>query len=131
MLFEKGALPWSTKPGKLSKRCDMAKRSSLELDEELTAVTETGLYESREAFLSDAVHTLLAARPDVREAVACRLYEKGAFSLGRAADWAGLSIETLKEALHRRGISRQAPESASEVEAMARKALRSARRTAR
>lgn len=109
----------------------MAKRSSLELDEELTAVAETGLYESREAFLSDAVHTLLAARPDVREAVACRLYEKGAFSLGRAADWAGLSIETLKEALHRRGISRQAPESASEVEAMARKALGSARRTAR
>ena len=109
----------------------MAKRSPLELDEELAAVTETGLYESREAFLSDAVHTLLAARPDLREAVACKLYEKGAFSLGRAADWAGLSIETLKEALHRRGISRQAPESPAEVEAMARAALKSAGRPAR
>ena len=109
----------------------MAQRSALKLDEELAAVTETGLYESREAFLADAVHTLLAARPDVREAVACRLYEKGAFSLGRAAEWSGLSIEAMKEALYRRGISRQAPESASEVEAMAHAALRAAGRTAR
>ena len=109
----------------------MAKRSPLELDEELAAVTETGLYESREAFLSDAVDTLLAARPDVREAIACKLYEKEAFSLGRAAEWAGLSIEAMKDALHRRGISRQAPESPSEIEAMAQAALRSARRTAR
>jgi len=109
----------------------MAKRSPLELDEELAAVTETGLYESREAFLSDAVDTLLAARPDLREAVACKLYEKEALSLGRAAEWAGLSIEAMKDALHRRGISRQAPESPSEIEAMAQAALRSARRTAR
>lgn len=109
----------------------MAQRSLLELDEEVAAATETGLYESREAFLADAVHTLLAARPDLREAVACRLYEKGAFSLGRAAEWSGLSIEAMKEALHRRGISREAPESAAEVEAMALKALKSAGRTAR
>ena len=109
----------------------MTQRSLLELDEEVAAATETGLYESREAFLADAVHTLLAARPDLREAVACKLYEKGAFSLGRAADWAGLSIEAMKEALHRRGVSRQAPESAAEVEAMARAALRSAGRMAR
>jgi predicted HTH domain antitoxin len=101
----------------------MRENSALELDEELTAVAETGLYESKEAFLTDAVHTLLAARPDVREAVASRLYERGSFSLGRAATWAGLSIEAMKEALHRRGISRQAPEDPSEVEAMAREAL--------
>jgi predicted HTH domain antitoxin len=102
----------------------------LELDEELAAVSETGLYESREAFLADAVHTLIAARPDLREAVACKLYEKGAFSLGRAAEWAGISIDALKEALHRRGISRQAPEGPIETEAMARAALRSAGRSA-
>ena len=66
-----------------------------------------------------------------REEAACKLYEVGAFSLGRAAEWAELSIEAMKEALHRRGISRQAPERALEVEAMAHAALRSARRRAK
>jgi predicted HTH domain antitoxin len=106
----------------------MARYSLLEA--ELQAITETGLYESRESFLSDAVRTLFAARPDLRETVACRLYEKGIFSLGRTAEWSGLSIEELKESLHRRGISRQAPESVEETEAMARAALRAAGREA-
>jgi predicted HTH domain antitoxin len=100
------------------------------LEAELEAVTETGLYASRESFLSDAVQTLFAARPDLREAVACRLYEKGILSLGRTAEWSGLSIEEVKERLHRRGISRQAPESVEETEAMARAAVRAAGREA-
>jgi len=104
----------------------MASHSLLEA--ELDAVAETGLYESRESFLSDAVQTLFAARPDLREAVAFRLYEKGIFSLGRTAEWTGLSIEELKERLHQRGISRQASESLEEIEAMARTALRAAGR---
>ncbi len=106
------------------------KNSLLELDEELSAVTEAGLYESREAFLHDAVNTFLAARPDLREALACKLYEKGVFSLGRAAAWAGVSTEVLKEALHRRGITREAPESVDEIEVRARESLKAAGRTA-
>jgi predicted HTH domain antitoxin len=106
----------------------MARHSFLEA--ELDAVTETGLYDSRESFLSDAVQTLFAARPDLREVVACRLYDKGIFSLGRAAEWTGLSIEDLKERLDRRGVSRQAPETAEETEALARAALRAAGRAA-
>lgn len=106
----------------------MARHSFLEA--ELEAVTETGLYESREAFLSDAVQTLFAARPDLRETVACRLYERGVLSLGRAAEWTGRSIEELKELLHQRGISRLAPETAEETAAMARAAWRAARREA-
>jgi predicted HTH domain antitoxin len=100
------------------------------LEAELEAVTETGLYESRESFLSDAVRTLFAARPDLRETVACRLYEKGVFSLGRVAEWTGLSIEDVKERLDQRGISREAPETLEETEAMAQTALRAAGRTA-
>jgi len=106
----------------------MARQSLLEA--ELEAVTETGLYDSRESFLSDAVQTLFAARPDLREVVACRLYDKGIFSLGRAAEWSGLSIDDLKELLDRRGIPRQAPETVEETEALARAALRAAGRTA-
>ncbi|HYU32278.1 MAG TPA: UPF0175 family protein [Thermoanaerobaculia bacterium] len=106
----------------------MARHSLLEA--ELDAITETGLYDSRESFLSDAVQTLLAARPDLRQAVAFRLYEKGILSLGRTAEWTGLSIEDLKEILHQRGISREAPESFEETEAMARATLRAAGREA-
>lgn len=104
----------------------MARRSLLE--EELAAVTETGLYKSEEAFLRDAVNTFLAARPDVREAVACRLYEKGFFSLGRAAEWAGLSIEEMKESLHRQGIRRESSQAPEEIEAAARRTARAAGR---
>jgi predicted HTH domain antitoxin len=71
---------------------------------------------------------IMEVTSDARETVASKLYERGYFSLGRAAEWAGLSIEAMKEALHQRGISRQAPESPSEVEAIAREALKVARR---
>jgi predicted HTH domain antitoxin len=101
---------------------------ALKLEEEVAAVTETGLYESPEAFLSDAVSTLLAARPDLREAAACRLYERGTFSLERSAAWAGMSLDAMKESLHRRGVSRAAPESPAEIEALARQALAAAGR---
>ena len=104
----------------------MARRSLLE--EELAAVTETGLYKSEEAFLRDAVNTFLAARPDVREAVACRLYEKGVFSLGRAAEWTGLSIEEMKESLHNHGIRRESSETPEEIEVAARRTARAAGR---
>jgi predicted HTH domain antitoxin len=109
----------------------VARRSTLDLEAELTVVTEAGLYESREAFLSDAVATLFAARPDLRETVACKLYEKGLFSLGRAAEWSGLSIEEIKESLHRRGIVRQSSADLSEIQAMAKASLEAARRPAR
>jgi predicted HTH domain antitoxin len=100
------------------------------LDEELEAVTAAGLYESREAFLSHAVETLFAARPDLREVVACKLYERGVFSLGRAAEWSRVSMDDLKEALHRRGISREAPESAAQTEASALELIKMAERPA-
>lgn len=106
----------------------MATRSLLE--EELAVVTESGLYKSQEEFLSHAVNTLLAARPDLRETIACRLYEKGVFSLGRAAEWSGLSIEEIKESLHRMGIIRQSSEDLSEIEKMARWSMEAAGRSA-
>lgn len=101
------------------------------LDEELEAVTETGLYESKEAFLAHAVEVLLAARPDLREAVACKLYEKGVFSIGRTAEFAGISIEDVKEALHRRGISRESNESFEKIKEMAKASIQMAGRSAR
>ena len=88
--------------------------------DELSAALEAGVYADEEAFVADAVRTLIAARPGIREAVACRLYARGVYSLGKAAEWSGLNIEQMKLALHRRAIERTAPETVEEVEAMAR-----------
>lgn len=100
-----------------------------DLEQQVTALTKSGGYSNVESLLRDALGVLLAARPDLREAVACTLYAQGVFSLGKAAEWSGLSIEILKEALHRRGVTRQAPESLAETEAMARRALKRAGRS--
>ena len=57
-----------------------------------------------------------------KEQIACGLYGKGVFSIGRAAEWAGLSIEDFKESLYCHGIVRPSS-SLEETEAMARKSL--------
>ena len=96
------------------------------LQEQIVAARETGFYASEVELVADAVRTLMAARPDVRLATACRLYERGTVSLGKAAELAGLDVVSLKLALDERGIARTAPESLAETAEMARDALRAA-----
>ena len=98
------------------------------LQVQITAAREAGLYASEAEFVADAVRTLLAARPDVRLTTACRLYERGTVSLGKAAELAGLDVESLKRALDERDIPRTAPESLAETTEMARATLRAAAR---
>lgn len=93
------------------------------LRQELAVVTATGLYSDPERFLADAVRTFLAARPDLREAMACTMYARGEISLGRAVEWSGLNIEALKDALRRRGIMRMADETAAELRTLAEAAM--------
>jgi predicted HTH domain antitoxin len=99
------------------------------LQEQISAAREAGFYASEEELVADAVRTLMAARPDVRLATACRLYERGTVSLGKAAELAGLDMESLKRALEERGIVRTAPESVDETAEMARASLQAAGRT--
>lgn len=98
------------------------------LREQISAAREAGLYASEDELVADAIYTLLAARPDVRLAVACRLYERGDVSLGKAAELAGLDVVSMKRALYERGIIRTAPESPDEVADMAIASLRAAGR---
>ncbi|MCP4663307.1 MAG: hypothetical protein GY856_48565 [bacterium] len=102
---------------------------AIELKQQLAALTELGAYESEEAALAHAVQTLLAARRDLREAVGCRLYENGVFSLGRAAEWTGLSIGSFKEALHSTGIRRHTEDDPAKIAEMAQQALKAAGRS--
>ncbi len=101
---------------------------SPDLRSELAAVTAAGLYRDEGAFLADAVRTFLAARPDLREAVACQRYARGEFSLGRAAEWSGLTIEEMKDALHRRNVTRISGDAPADVLAAAAKTLAAAGR---
>lgn len=100
----------------------------LDLQEEVAALTEIGVYANEESVLADALRTLLSARPDLRVAVACRLYDKGRFSLGKAAEWSGLTIAAMKDELHRREIRRRTVEEPEAVAAMAREAAKRAGR---
>lgn len=98
------------------------------LEAEVAAAVEAGAYADEETLIADAIRTLLAARPDLREVVACRLYARGVYSLSKAAEWSGLSIEQMKRVLHLQGVERSAPETPEEVEGMAKAALRAAGR---
>ena len=108
--------------------------SSLSLDlpgllqEQIAAARETGFYASEAELVADAVRTFLAARPDVRVATACRLYERGTVSLGKAAELAGLDIEGIKRALDERGITRTAFESCAETKEMVDTSLKASGR---
>jgi predicted HTH domain antitoxin len=98
------------------------------LQEQMTAAREAGFYASEADLVTDAVRTLLAARPDLRVATACRLYARGTVSLGRAAELAGIDIVHFKRTLHEQDITRIAPESLAETTEMARSTLRAAER---
>ena len=59
----------------------------------------------------------MAARRDLRVAIACALYEKGKISLGRAMEIVGVNIERMKEILVEQGIKlRRGAETVDEME---------------
>ena len=60
-----------------------------DLEEQVSALAQSGVYESPDAIVRDALQTLLAARPDLREAVAWIPHQREVFSIGRAAEWSG------------------------------------------
>lgn len=71
---------------------------------EIEASSETGYYDNKSEFLRDATRTLLAARKDLRIAIACELYNKEKISLGRAVEIADVNYEEMKKLLVERGI---------------------------
>ena len=72
---------------------------------EIEASSETGYYDNKSEFLRDATRTLLAARKDLRIAIACELYKKERISLGRAVEVAGVNYEEMKKILAERDIN--------------------------
>lgn len=71
---------------------------------EIEASSAIGYYDNKSEFLRDATRTLLAARKDLRIAIACELYKKGKISLGRAVEIADVHYEEMKKILAKREI---------------------------
>jgi len=71
---------------------------------EIEASSEIGYYDNKSEFLRDATRTLLAARKDLRIAIACELYKKERISLGRAVEIADVNYEEMKKILAERDI---------------------------
>jgi predicted HTH domain antitoxin len=81
----------------------MANIISLDLlDDELGAVVRAGDYQSKEEAIGHALEVLLAANPPLRVKTAVELYRRDKVTLARAAEIAGLELETFKERLAER-----------------------------
>jgi len=98
------------------------------MKKELKVIPDTGLYKDEEEFVKEAINTLLAARKDLRVAIACELYKREEISFGKACEIASLNIEEMKEVLYKKGIRRRVNVSSEEIEGMAKKAVELARR---
>jgi predicted HTH domain antitoxin len=98
------------------------------IEKEIRVISNTGLYKSGDDFLKDAVNTLLAARKDVRVAIARELYKRGEISFGKACEIASVDMEEMKEILHKNGIGRKSELKIKETEYLAEEAVKFAGR---
>ncbi|CAG0950940.1 MAG: hypothetical protein MPEBLZ_02415 [Candidatus Methanoperedens nitroreducens] len=98
------------------------------IDKEISVIPSTGLYKSGDDFIRDAINTLLAARKDVRVAIASELYKQGEISFGKAVEIAQVDMEEMKEILHKKGIVRESGMELKEIEFIAEEAVKFAGR---
>jgi predicted HTH domain antitoxin len=98
------------------------------IEKEMRIIPNTGLYKSSDEFLRDAINTLLAARKDLRVAIARELYKHNEISFGRACEIASVDIEEMKEILHSKGIERKSGLKIGETMEMAEEAVKFAGR---
>lgn len=78
---------------------------TLQIAKELDAIAELGAYKDKNAFILDAINTLLSSHIELRISIACKLYENEEASLGKAAEIVGTSIEEMKNILSEHGIN--------------------------
>ena len=76
----------------------------MSLTESLPKVLVPKYYNSRDALVDDAFRALLNLKPGLKLEVAVELYLKGDMSLSKAAEIAGMDIESFKEMLEIRGF---------------------------
>ncbi len=87
------------------------------LEDELNAVVRAGAYRSKEEAIGHALEVLLTANPQLRLHTALELYRQCKVTLSRAAEIAGLELETFKERLADQALTIPVDEEADEVDA--------------
>ena len=88
----------------------------LEVDSQLKSLVGAGLYQSEEDVIRDALNCLLQTHPDYKLKIAMYRYQTEEISVGKAAEIAGVSMETMKRVLIKNGIMpRFAPETIEEA----------------
>lgn len=87
------------------------------LEDELNAVVRAGAYRSKEEAIGHALEVLLTANPQLRLHTALELYRQRKVTLSRAAEIAGLELETFKERLADQALTIPVEEEAEEVDA--------------
>jgi len=86
------------------------------LEKEADLYVKSGLYNSREELVVDAMRYYLRTGLKANVDVAVKMYKSGEISLGRAAEIAGVSYEDMRQILNGRGIKiKIGPESVSEA----------------
>jgi predicted HTH domain antitoxin len=85
------------------------------LEDEIKAVVRAGDYKSKEEAVGHALEVLLAANPHLRMNTAVELYRQSKVTLSRAAEIAGLELETFKERLAEKDVPILVDEPAEEI----------------
>ena len=68
------------------------------------ALVETGVYQTEEEVVQDALSYLIQSNPEYRIKLAVYRYQHEEISIGKAAEIAGVSIERMKEIFIKHGI---------------------------
>jgi predicted HTH domain antitoxin len=74
------------------------------VEQQLEAVVRAGHFRDRQHALQEALQTLFAARPQLRTEAAIELFRSGEVSFLRAAEMAGLDVESFRLTLRGRAI---------------------------
>jgi predicted HTH domain antitoxin len=79
-------------------------------------LVDSGIYESEEKVIQEALKSLINENPDIRIKLAIFRYKNDEISLARAAKIAGVSFESMKRILLKNGIEpRLGPETLEEA----------------
>ena len=76
----------------------------LEVDNQLKSLVGAGLYLSEEEVIRDAMNCLLQTHPDYKLKIAMYRYQTEEISVGKAAEIAEVSMETIKRFLMKNGV---------------------------
>lgn len=72
--------------------------------DEINALINQNIYNSKDAVIKDAIRALLELKPNLKIEIAISLYKDQKISLWKAAETAGFCLEEFKEILASRGI---------------------------